>query len=259
MSSELGRTRSHITLIIRGMSRLPVVMPAGPSQRGVSTPRARVLVREAKWPPILNLYNAAQRHPPFHARYSKRSVRWRSVCHQSRWFRYQSTVAAMPSRAVWSGCHSSSRLREGGIDRVTAIVAEAIGDEGDQAVRLAELVEDQPNDIEVHHLAVAADVVDRARLALEERGDERGAVVFHVDPVAHVHPVAVDRERLVAERLDDHERDQFFRELVGAVVVRAAGDDDFLAEGAMAGEGEEVGAGFARGIGASWARAAIAR
>ena len=32
--------------------------------------------------------------------YSKRSVRWRSVCHQSRWWRYQSTVAAMPSCAV---------------------------------------------------------------------------------------------------------------------------------------------------------------
>ena len=34
------------------------------------------------------------------AGYSKRSVRWRSVCHQSRWLRYQSTVVVMPARAA---------------------------------------------------------------------------------------------------------------------------------------------------------------
>ena len=46
-----------------------------------------------------------------------------------------------------------------------------------------------------------------------------------------------------------HERDQFLRELVGAVIIGAAGDDDVLSESAMAGESDEVGAGFARGIG----------
>ena len=33
-------------------------------------------------------------------------------------------------------------LREGGIDRVATVVAEAIGDERDQAVRLAKAIED---------------------------------------------------------------------------------------------------------------------
>ncbi len=84
-------------------------------------------------------------------------------------------------------------------------------------------------------------------------------MVFHVDPVAHVFPVAVNRQQLVVERLDDHERDQFFRELVGAVVVGAARHDDVLAKGVVAGEGEKVGAGFACGIGGTRARSAIAR
>ena len=74
-------------------------------------------------------------------------------------------------------------------------------------------------------------------------------MVLHMDPVAHIHAIAIDRQRLIPHRVDDHERDQFFRELIRAVIVRAARDDHFLPKGSVASEREQVGAGFARGIG----------
>ena len=45
---------------------------------------------------------------------------------------YQSIVVAIPSCGLCSGCQSSSRFGEARIDRVTPVVAEAVGDEGDQ-------------------------------------------------------------------------------------------------------------------------------
>ena len=53
---------------------------------------------------------------------------------------------------------------------------------------------------------------------------DAGAVVLDVEPVAHVAAVAVDRQRLALERVEDHQRDQLLGELVRAVVVRAVGD-----------------------------------
>src|SRR6476646_6702601 len=76
-------------------------------------------------------------------------------------------------------------FRVAGIDRVTAIVSEPIGHEGNQAVRFSQSIENQPNDLQVDHLAVASDVVDLARLSLEEDRDQGGTMVFHVNPVAY--------------------------------------------------------------------------
>ena len=128
-------------------------------------------------------------------------------------------------------------------------MAESIGDEVDERLGFAEFLQNHFHRFDVRHLAVAAEIVNVAGLAFEKRGDDPGAMVFHVDPVAHVHPVAVDRQLVVAHGVDDHERDQFFGELIRPVVVRAAGDDDFLAERFVAGERKQIRAGFARGIG----------
>ena len=137
---------------------------------------------------------------------------------------------------------------KGGIDRVTAIVAEAVGDVTDQALGFAEFLQDRFHGLDVGHFAVAAEIVDGTRFAFEERGDDSGAMIFDVDPVADVHAVAVDGQRVVPHGVDDHEWDQFFGELIRPVVVRAAGHDDFLAERFVTSEREQVGPGFAGGI-----------
>jgi hypothetical protein len=140
-------------------------------------------------------------------------------------------------------------LGERRIDGVTAVVAEPIGHVTDQALGFAELFQDRFHRLDIRHLAVATEIVNGARLAFEQRGHDPGAMVLDVDPVAHIRAVAVNREAIVAHGVDDHEGDQFFGELIRPVVVRATGDDDFLAEGFVAGQRDQVGPGFARGIG----------
>ncbi len=45
-----------------------------------------------------------------------------------------------------------------------------------------------------------------------ERERNRRAVILHVQPVAHLQPIAVDRQRLAQQDIDQRERDQLFRE-----------------------------------------------
>ena len=90
------------------------------------------------------------------------------------------------------------------------------------------LVEDRAerlDDLEVRPLVRAADVVGLADAAALEDGDDAPRSGRHVQPVADLPPVAVDRQRLALQRVADHQRDQLLRELVGPVVVRAAGDE----------------------------------
>ena len=118
----------------------------------------------------------------------------------------------------------------------------------DQALWFSKSLQNQFHNIEIYHLAVAAKVVNRSRFALEKRGHNGGAMIGHVDPVAHVHTVAIDRERFVAHRFDDHERNQFFRELVGTVVIRTTSHQQVLAVRLERGERQKIGAGFASRI-----------
>src|SRR5262249_20508763 len=97
-------------------------------------------------------------------------------------------------------------LREGRIDRVTAIMTKAIPPESNQAVRFAKSIENHSNKVQIHHLAVATKIIDGFGFTLEKRSDNAGAMIVDMDPVAHVHPVAINWERLVAEGLNDHER-----------------------------------------------------
>src|SRR5581483_8335036 len=83
-----------------------------------------------------------------------------------------------------------------GAKRIAAVVAGTVGDVLDQrGVAPAEL-EDAAHDLDVGQLVRAADVVDLARLPpLQHDVDRRGAVL-HVEPVADLHPVAVNGQRI---------------------------------------------------------------
>ena len=85
------------------------------------------------------------------------------------------------------------------LDGVAAVVAGAVGDVVEVVLGPAEVLEDQLDDLEVVLLAVGADQVGLADLALVEDRPDRAGVVVGVDPVADVEPVAVqlraDRRR----------------------------------------------------------------
>ena len=75
-------------------------------------------------------------------------------------------------------------------------------------------------------------------------------MVVGVQPVAHIQAVAVEGQLLALESVGDEEGDELLRILVGAVGVRAPGDEDGEAVGAVVGEDLKVAARLGRGVGA---------
>jgi hypothetical protein len=84
-------------------------------------------------------------------------------------------------------------------------VSRAILDVADQRRVGPRQLEDPVRHLEVL-VVLAADVVDLAGLALAQHELDAGAVVLGVQPLAHLLPVPVDRERLALERVRDEER-----------------------------------------------------
>ena len=145
----------------------------------------------------------------------------------------------------------------GGVDGVAAVVAGAVLDVGDLLfVRLAvgtrtEFVEDGAqgvDDVEVGHFVPAADVVDLAHPARLEDTADGAAVVFHIEPVADLLAVAVDGQGLAGQGVVDDQRNELFREVVGAVVVGAVGGEYRQAVGVVVGAHQMVAGGLARGV-----------
>ena len=130
------------------------------------------------------------------------------------------------------------------VNGVAAVVALAVSDVLDEVFGLAELLEDGLDDVDVGTLIVAADVVDLADAALLQDQVDGMAVVLDEEPVADVLAVAVDRQLLVGQRVDDHQRDELLREVVRAVVVRAARDRRRDLVGAVVGHDEQVSTGL---------------
>ena len=145
----------------------------------------------------------------------------------------------------------------GGVDAVAAVVAQTVGDVLDEVFAdavvleaVVELLDDGLDNEDVGALVVAADVVDLADLAAVADHVDGLAVILNVQPVANLHSVAVDGQLLVVLDVVDHQRDELLGELVGAVVVGAAGDVDGHPVGVMEGHDEHIGAGLGGGVGA---------
>ena len=74
----------------------------------------------------------------------------------------------------------------GRVDGVTHVVALAVGNMGDQAFRLAQLLTDELDDIDVLHLVVAADVVNLTDTSFVDDQVDGLAVVLYIQPVADI-------------------------------------------------------------------------
>src|SRR6516165_1667675 len=106
-------------------------------------------------------------------------------------------------------------------------MARPIDDEGDQplalAVRLSrqhliEQTANGPDRVEIRRFDVTADIVVLPYPAFGEDRKQGTGMVFDIDPVPDIFPLPVNRDRLVVQRLQDSERDQLFREMVGSVI-----------------------------------------
>jgi hypothetical protein len=108
---------------------------------------------------------------------------------------------------------------------------------------------DGVNDFDVRFFVQAADVVGLADAAFLEDEPDGGGVVFDVEPVADLHAVAVDGEIFAFEGVEDDERDEFLREVIRAVVVRAVGRERREMIGVLERADEVVAGGFRGGVG----------
>src|SRR3954470_19219672 len=82
------------------------------------------------------------------------------------------------------------QLRRG--ERVTAVVAKAIGDVLDQRLVGADQLDHPLDDLDVLALVWTADVVGLPRLPFRQHRVDAAAEVLDVEPVAHLLAVAVD-------------------------------------------------------------------
>ena len=91
------------------------------------------------------------------------------------------------------------------------------------------------NNVEVGLFVPAANVVGLTQAAACQDGADAAAMVAHIQPIANLLTVAVDRQRLARQCIDDHEWDELFWEMVGSVVVGAIGGEHRQAVGVMPG------------------------
>ena len=77
-----------------------------------------------------------------------------------------------------------------------------------------------------HHLQIAplissADVVRLAHAPSLQHRPHRPAMVPHIQPVPHLLPIAIHRQRLALQRIRNHQRNQLLRKLIRPIVIRA--------------------------------------
>src|SRR2546427_2514744 len=91
-------------------------------------------------------------------------------------------------------------------------------------------------------------VVYLSRLALLEHERNALAVVLHIDPIALLKPIAVERQGLILQGVRHEERDELLRILVGAKGVAAAGDHDGQLKCAEVTQGKQIAGRLACGV-----------
>ena len=86
-------------------------------------------------------------------------------------------------------------------------------------------LDDNLDQVDILPLVEAAYIVRIGHTSLMEYEVDGTCVILHIEPVAHILTLAVDRQRTAVTDVVYEERDQLLGELVGTVVVRAVGHD----------------------------------
>ena len=146
----------------------------------------------------------------------------------------------------------------GGINRVARIMARTIGHEGDllfiggPVAARALVIKDRTecfDQLKVGALILAAHIIAAPVFTLLQHQQQRIGVIFHIEPVANVGAIAIDRQRLTGERIQNHHRNELFREVKGSVVVGAIGQHHRQPVGFMPGAHQMIARGFGGRIG----------
>ena len=121
---------------------------------------------------------------------------------------------------------------------------------GQQGIRLAHKLQNAAGDIQVGPFVPRSEIVNLPIAALMQDGIQTRAVVHDVNPIPHLQPIPVNRNVLPLQGPGNDEGNKFFRVLVRTVIICAPRDNNRKSISAEVGTRQEVGAGFAGGVGA---------
>ncbi|KVK77358.1 hypothetical protein WS90_22390 [Burkholderia cepacia] len=128
----------------------------------------------------------------------------------------------------FSGLPAEFAFEFASVDCVTAIMARSILYIADLGrIRLAviarlQLIEDRADrmhNFDVPFLVPATNVISLAERTIGENGANCRAVIFDVEPVTNLLAIAIDRQRLARERIQDDQRNQLLGKMVWTIVV----------------------------------------
>src|SRR5271157_1800127 len=73
-------------------------------------------------------------------------------------------------------------------------------------------------------------------------------MIFDIKPIANIFPIAVNRQRLSLQGIENNQRNEFFRELIWAIIIRTVGYCHRQEESFIVGAHQMVGSRLGRGI-----------
>src|SRR5260370_39294447 len=106
------------------------------------------------------------------------------------------------------------------INGVTPVMSWPVGNIADQGLRFANRLQESMGKFQVSSFAATADIVDLSLFAFEPNLVDGSAMVADVNPIAHIEPVAIDRHRLVSQKIGYGKTGKVFLRLMRPVVIR---------------------------------------
>ncbi|SYJ11597.1 Uncharacterised protein [Klebsiella pneumoniae] len=106
--------------------------------------------------------------------------------------------------------------------------------------------------INILTFVMAANVVSFTALALGGDFIKCTRVIFHIEPVTNLFAVAIHRQRFTRQRIENGQRDQFFREVIRAIVIGAVGHHDRQTVGTVPGTNQVIATGLGGRVRAAW-------
>src|SRR5258708_1297220 len=98
-------------------------------------------------------------------------------------------------------------------------MARTVGHVAQQAFRLSGQAKQAARHHEILDYLRSSNIIDFSSFASFENRENPPAVVVDVEPVTLLFAIAVYGKEFIVERIRDHQRQEFFRELIGTVVV----------------------------------------
>ena len=85
--------------------------------------------------------------------------------------------------------------------------------------QFVENIADRLHDLDVALLVTSADIVGLADNAIARHEHQGRGMVFDIEPVADVFASPVNRKRLSLDGVEDHQRNELFRKVIGAIII----------------------------------------